>query len=105
MSPEALQICETSAREGAVVLVNTSLVHDRPRRTDLRVIEVPCNQIAEEIGDVRIANMIMMGALSKVTGAVKLDKLDAVLESFFPESKRKLVPLNVKAIEAGKAAV
>ena len=61
--------------------------------------------MAEKIGDVKVANMVMMGALSKVTGAVKLDKLEAVLEAFSPSSKHKFIEMNMKAIEAGKAAV
>jgi Pyruvate/2-oxoacid:ferredoxin oxidoreductase gamma subunit len=45
-----------------------------------------------------------MGALSAATGAVRLGKIESVLETFFPESKRKLVPLNIRAIEAGQKA-
>jgi 2-oxoglutarate ferredoxin oxidoreductase subunit gamma len=105
MNADSLPICEEAARPGSVMLVNSSLVKQKPKRSDLRVIEVPCLELAEEIGDGKIANMVMMGALSKATGAVKLDKLEAVLESFFPETKHRFIPLNVKAIEAGRAAV
>jgi len=105
MNPDSLPICEGMARPGATLLINTSLVHERPSRKDLKVVEVPCGELAEEIGDGKIANMVMMGALSKATGAVKLDKLEAVLQTFFPESKHKFIPLNVKAIDAGRKAV
>jgi 2-oxoglutarate ferredoxin oxidoreductase subunit gamma len=105
MNADSLPICEAAARSGSVMLVNSSLVKQKPKRSDLRVIEVPCNELAEEIGDHKIANMVMMGALSKATGAVRLDKLEAVLATFFPESKHKYIPLNVKAIEAGRKAV
>ena len=87
------------------MLINSSLVKSRPARKDLRLVLVPCVELAEEIGDAKIANMVMMGALSKATGAVALDKLEAVLKSFFPESKHKYMPLNVRAIEAGQKAV
>jgi 2-oxoglutarate ferredoxin oxidoreductase subunit gamma len=105
MNPDSLPICESMMRPGATLLVNTSLVREKSSRKDLRIVEVPCGELAEEIGDGKIANMVMMGALSKATGAVKLDKLEAVLATFFPESKRKFVPLNIKAIEAGQNAV
>jgi Pyruvate/2-oxoacid:ferredoxin oxidoreductase gamma subunit len=49
--------------------------------------------------------MVMMGALSKVTGAVKLDNLETVLKSFFPASKHSLIALNIAAVEEGKKAV
>jgi 2-oxoglutarate ferredoxin oxidoreductase subunit gamma len=105
MNADSLPLCEEVARAGSIMLVNSSLVKAKPKRSDLRVVEVPCNELAEGIGDVKIANMVMMGALSKASGAVKLDKLEAVLATFFPESKHKYIPLNVKAIEAGRQAV
>jgi 2-oxoglutarate ferredoxin oxidoreductase subunit gamma len=107
MNADSLPICEEAARPGSVMLVNSSLVKQRPKRSDLRVIEVPCNELAEGIGDHdhKVANMVMMGALSKATGAVKLDSLESVLKTFFPETKHKYIPLNVKAIEAGRKAV
>ncbi|HOX31572.1 MAG TPA: 2-oxoacid:acceptor oxidoreductase family protein [Spirochaetales bacterium] len=105
MNIDSLPICEEIARPGSAFLVNSSLVKADPKRKDLKVIKIPCNELAESIGDVKIANMVMMGALSKVTGAVKLDKLEAVLRSFFPEAKHKFIPMNMKAIEAGRAAI
>ncbi|HUW41493.1 MAG TPA: 2-oxoacid:acceptor oxidoreductase family protein [Rectinemataceae bacterium] len=105
MNPDSLPLCEEIAKEGGVMLVNSSLVKSESSRKDLRLVKIACNDIAEKIGDVKIANMVMMGALSKVTGAVKLDKLEAVLKTFFPESKHRFIPMNMQAIEAGRAAV
>jgi 2-oxoglutarate ferredoxin oxidoreductase subunit gamma len=105
MNEDSLPICEGMARSGSVMLINSSLVRSRPSRKDLRVIEVPCVELAEGIGDAKIANMVMMGALSAATGAVKLDSVESILKSFFPESKHHLIPLNVKAILAGQEAI
>lgn len=105
MSEDSLSICEDIAKPGALMLLNSSLVHARPKRGDLKVLEIPCSELAEEIGEVKIANLVMMGALSKATGAVTLDHVDEVLKTFFPASKHRLIPLNVQAIEAGKKAV
>ena len=105
MNEDSLPICEGIARQGGVMLVNSSLVKTRSSRSDLKIVEVPCNALAEEIGDVKIANVVMLGALAKATGAVALDALEPVLTSFFPEGKRKFVPLNMRAIEAGQKAV
>jgi 2-oxoglutarate ferredoxin oxidoreductase subunit gamma len=105
MNPDSLPLCEEIAKQGGLLIVNSSLVKTAPARKDLKVVSVACNEIAEKIGDVKIANMVMMGALSKATGAVKLDKLEAVLKTFFAESKHKFIPMNMAAIEAGRAAV
>jgi 2-oxoglutarate ferredoxin oxidoreductase subunit gamma len=105
MNEDSLALSEGIARQGALMLINSSLVKSRPSRKDLRVVLVPCVELAEGIGDAKIANMVMMGALSKATGAVALDKLDSILKSFFPESKHRYIPLNARAIEAGREAV
>ncbi len=105
MNMDSLPICEEVAKQGGVMIINSSLVKNGTMRADVKAIEVACNDIAEKIGDPKIANMVMMGALSKVTGAVTLGKLEAVLKTFFPESKHKFIPLNMAAIEAGRAAV
>lgn len=104
MNLDSLPLCEAVLKKGGTMLVNSSLVKVAPKRTDLRVINVPCNEIAEKIGDIKFANMVMMGALSKATGAVKLDKLEAVLKTFFPENKHKFIPMNMQAIQQGMAA-
>ena len=105
MNMDSLPICEEIIKPDGTLLINSSLVKVEPKRTDVKVVKIPCNELAEEIGDVKIANMVMMGALSRVTGAVKLAKLEEVLKSFFPESKHKYIPMNIKAIEAGMNAV
>ncbi|HSV56317.1 MAG TPA: 2-oxoacid:acceptor oxidoreductase family protein [Magnetospirillaceae bacterium] len=105
MNEDSLPLCEGIVKQGGVLLINSSLVRTETRRKDCTVYRVPCNEIAESIGDVKIANMVMMGSLSKVTGAVKLEKIEAVLAGFFPPSKHRFIGMNEKAIEAGKEAV
>ncbi len=105
MNLDSLPLCEECLKPNGIMLINSSLVKVETKRKDVRVIKVPCNEIAEKIGDGKIANMVMMGALSKATGAVKLDKLEAILKTFFPESKHKFIPMNMKAIEEGMKAV
>jgi 2-oxoglutarate ferredoxin oxidoreductase subunit gamma len=104
MNVDSLPIGEEVAAPGALMLVNSSLVKVEPERKDLRVIRVPCNEIAEKIGDVRIANMVMMGALAEATKAVKLDHFEGVLKGYFPATKHGLIPMNIEAVEAGRAA-
>jgi 2-oxoglutarate ferredoxin oxidoreductase subunit gamma len=105
MNEDSLKICEDALKEGGTLLVNSNLVKSDPKRKDLKVIKVPCNEIAEKIGDVKFANMVMMGALSKATGAVKLEKPEDIMKGFFSPSKHKFIPMNIAAIEAGRKSV
>jgi len=105
MNMASLPLCEASLKKDGILLVNSSLVTVEPTRKDVRVIKVACNDIAVKLGDVKFANMVMMGAISKATGAVKLDKLEAVLKTFFPANKHKFIPMNMQAIIEGENAV
>jgi len=105
MNPDSLPLCEKMLKQGGLMVINSTLVKTDPARKDLRVVKIDAQGIAEGIGDVKIANMVALGAMAKLTGAIDLRNIEKILTKFFPESKHKFVPLNVKAIEAGAAAV
>ncbi len=105
MNQDSVEIAEKVCKEGGTIFVNSSLIKTDPSRPDAKIIHVPCNDIALKLGDIRVANMVMMGALSAVTGAVRLDKFEAVLKSFFPANKHSLIAINIEAVEEGKKAV
>src|SRR5512146_3528944 len=48
---------------GGTLVVNRSMVDRAAKRSDINVIFVPCNEIAEEIGDKKLMNMVAIGAL------------------------------------------
>ncbi|MEI6389019.1 MAG: 2-oxoacid:acceptor oxidoreductase family protein [Spirochaetota bacterium] len=105
MSADSLVIGEEVAAPGAFLLLNSDLVKTVNVRSDLRVIRIPCNSIAGKIGDIRIANMVMMGALAEATGALQLAHLEAVLKTFFPPNKHSFIALNIAAVESGREAL
>jgi 2-oxoglutarate ferredoxin oxidoreductase subunit gamma len=90
-------------KSGGQLFLNSSLVHERPGRSDITTIEVPANDIADELGDRRISNMVMVGAFLKKTGIFSLDSVIAALQQALPAGKRSLIPLNVKALQRGAA--
>ncbi len=85
---------------GGVAVVNTSLIPRRPERDDLKVIEVPANQIAIEAGTGKAANMVMLGAYA---GAVDLLPFAAIVDMARHEFARKpkTIPVNIKCLEEG----
>ena len=72
MSPEAMLKYEPLVQPEGMLVVNTSLVKDAPSRRDLCVIEVPASDLATELGNVKMANVVMLGAL--------LPQLDCVVK-------------------------
>jgi 2-oxoglutarate ferredoxin oxidoreductase subunit gamma len=91
---------EDSVRPGGVILVNTSLVNRPVRRTDLRVVSVAANDIANSLGNPRGANMVALGAFVGATGVVDLREVEALVRDTFAR-KPALVEVNLKALHAG----
>ena len=54
---------EEVLQEGGTLIVNQSMVDRGAKRSDIKVILVPCNQIAEEIGERKMLTMVAIGAL------------------------------------------
>ena len=93
-------------KPGGVCIVNSSLVDcSNVELSEVRLIQVPMNQIALELGDVRMVNMVACGAYVAATGALMQKSLEEALKKALPERNHKLIPANIKAIEAGATAV
>ncbi|GAB4256215.1 MAG: 2-oxoacid:acceptor oxidoreductase family protein [Deferrisomatales bacterium] len=91
-------------REGGVLVVNASLVsEDWHGPEGIRTVRVPCNRIALDLGDGRLASMVALGAYVGATGVVEPARLEEALPEVLPEKAHKLIPLNLQAIEAGRA--
>ena len=86
---------------GGTLIVNSSLVNRPVGRTDILSAAIPGNEIAEELGDKRLMNIIMLGALLSQLPVLPLTALENALEEHLPERHRKLLPLNLKALRIG----
>ena len=105
MNSDSLSLCEGIVKEGGLMLVNSSLVKESPKRKDVNIVNIEASALAEKAGHIRYANMVALGALIKITGFLKLADIDSVLKGFFSEDKHKFIPENVQAIRAGMAII
>lgn len=94
----------TVKREG-VVLINTSLAKPPDYRNDCKIVAIPANDLAGEIGDIRIANMIMLGAYVQLVKPVLLDSVKASMAETLPERNHKFIPLNNTALDKGASLI
>ena len=68
------------------------------------IMEIDATNIAVEVGNPRVANMVMLAGFLKKTDMFTLEDITSVLEQRFAGSRSKdLIPLNIKAIEVGMA--
>ena len=103
MNLPSLDKYEPLLRSGGVLIANTSLINRGVMRDDLEVVPIPANEIAEELGDRRMANMVMLGALLARLPVLSLESVEAAIRAHMPERRKGLIPTNIEAIRRGAA--
>jgi 2-oxoglutarate ferredoxin oxidoreductase subunit gamma len=92
-------------KPNGTIVYNSSLAQPPAERSDCRVIGVPASEIADEIGNLRTINMVMLGAYVQAAASVSLGSVKEALADVFPSHRRNLLPINEKAIDRGAELV
>ena len=87
--------------EGGVLIYNSSQVKPSETRDDVTFIAVPADDIAEELGSPKVANVIMSGALLGVTGLIDPEDFSKSLDRKFASKGEKACMLNREALKRG----
>ncbi|HCR11987.1 MAG TPA: 2-oxoacid:ferredoxin oxidoreductase subunit gamma [Desulfovibrio sp.] len=91
--------------DGGVLVLNSSLIDaglaDSAR---VKVVAVPCNEIADGLGNTRMANMVALGAYIAATGVLPLSVVEESLSHVIAKHYSHLIPKNAEALRAGAAA-
>ncbi|MFZ5967492.1 MAG: 2-oxoacid:acceptor oxidoreductase family protein [Bacillota bacterium] len=102
--PSLIKFEKDLVKDG-LLLINSSLIERKASRDDVRAYYIPANEIANELGNGKVANMVMLGAFLELTKTVDVDSIIAALKKVFGASKEHLIPMNKEALERGAAAV
>lgn len=86
---------------GGHILVNSSLIEARVERTDVATAYVPCNEIALDVGDLKMTNMVMLGAFVQVTDCVRPESVLHAMEHKLGARKAHLMEGNRLAFARG----
>ncbi|MBI4802902.1 MAG: 2-oxoacid:acceptor oxidoreductase family protein [Elusimicrobia bacterium] len=92
---------EPLVKPGGLLIINSSLVNSKPVRNDINVLYVPCNKIAGELGNVKVMNLVALGAFAAGTGAVSVEAITKALPKIFKKLKPEMIELNAKALRRG----
>ena len=101
MNLPSLDKYEMQVKPGGVLVVNASMVDRDVKRKDITWVSIPCNDIAEEVGDRRLANMVATGALMQLLPVLSLADLEAAMGAHMPGRHKHLLPRNVEAMKRG----
>ena len=86
-----------------VVIINSSLIPVRSGRDDVDELLVPANDIAKDLGSVKVANIVALGAFVARSKIIEFETIRSCVKETF-SSREKLIPINIAALDAGKKA-
>jgi len=93
-------------KPGGFCIVNSTLVEAQEGSLPgVTLLRIPMNQIANDLGDPRMVNMVACGAYVAATNVLRLTSLCEALKKALPERNHRFIPANIKAIEAGAGMV
>lgn len=93
------------AAPGGSVFLNSSLITEKVARDDVKAYYLPVNEMAEELGNIRLANIIMLGAMNEAEKILDEGELIEAFRKVFGASKEKFIPVNTEALKRGAQAM
>lgn len=92
---------EALVAPGGLLVVNASLVEAETLRTDMDELRVPATEIADEVGSLKLANIVLLAAALTARPVISLDALKHGLELHIPKHRRDMLEMNYKAMQRG----
>lgn len=102
MNKPSLDKFEDVVEKGGLLIVNSSLVDRKAKRTDIDVVEVPATDIASEMGNVRFANMVMTGAFLGRSPLLDMQVAQDALPEVISKRNHDMIGDNIKAMNKGR---
>ena len=99
MNRPSLEKFEKDVIPGGVIIYDSSLIDVKPSRNDVEIMEIPATKMADELGNTRIANMVILGALVGYTAILNKNTLIDTLPYII--TRQRLIEINKKAVENG----
>ncbi len=101
MNLPSLDKFEDSVVPGGLILVDSTMIERKVKRTDVKVFYLPATQMAVDMGGEGLGNMILTGKLIRECAALNSDNMKAALEKIISARHADKLELNLKALELG----
>ncbi|MDD2890532.1 MAG: 2-oxoacid:acceptor oxidoreductase family protein [bacterium] len=104
MNEPSLIKFEPRLKKGGLLIYNSSIIASKPKRSDIELLAVPANEIAESVGSAKSANMVVVGAYIAKTKIVSPESVKLSIPIVFP-GKEAFLTININAVDKGMAVV
>lgn len=104
LNQQSLDKFAPKVKPGGILIYDTNGIHKTPDRTDIIIYPIDAMGATLEVGNPKAYNMVVMGSLLEVMPyKLPMENVEKGLKKSLPERHHKLIPLNMQAIEKGKA--
>ena len=100
MNEQAYEKFYEDLKPGGLLLANANRVKAADDRDDIRVLMVPVDDIALELGNPKTANIILLGVLTGATNIVTREIFVQSLNEKFGK-KPEVLEMNIRALDKG----
>lgn len=101
MNGPSLEKFEDMVVPGGIIITDSSLVLNKTKRSDVKVIEIPATQLAMDLNNSTFANIFLLGKLAKETGIVEIASFEEALKKVLPIKKHTLIPQEMEVFQTG----
>jgi 2-oxoglutarate ferredoxin oxidoreductase subunit gamma len=101
MNPASMDKYEPLVKPGGLLVANSTLVRARSDREDIEAVYVPANDLADSLGNVKMANVILLGAMLGKREILPIDSIKRTLDEHIPERRKHIIEPNKRALDRG----
>jgi len=101
MNPPSMDKYEPLVKPGGLLVANSTLIRSRSERTDIEAVYVPANDLAAELGNVKMANVILLGAMLGTREILPIDGIKRTMEQHIPQRRKHIIEPNKRALDRG----
>jgi len=101
MNQPSLDKYEPLVQKDGYLVINSSVINRQVQRHDIKIISIPGTEVAESLGNKRIANIILLGGLIANSGFFLLEEVEKSLTKILTGKKKDLLELNIQMLHKG----
>ncbi|MGI5849533.1 MAG: 2-oxoacid:acceptor oxidoreductase family protein [Christensenellales bacterium] len=105
LNKPSLDKFEGVLKPGGKLFINSSFIDKKATRNDIDAYYIPANDVAIDVGNLKVANIVMLGAYIAATGVVAKESIIKAFEQVLGKGKAHLIPINEQAFDAGAKLV
>ncbi len=101
MNPPSMDKYEPLVKPGGLLVANTTLIRTRSERTDIDVVYIPANELAAELGNEKMANVVLLGAMLGTREILPIESVKRTMDLHIPQRRKQIIEPNKRALDRG----